>query len=334
MRKVLMLLLAVAVLATAAGAVVYRDYQNFIGQPLKLPQAGLTLNVQPGASIKTIAQDLQLRGVLDKPLYFEAYARIKHLARQIKVGEYALTAPLSSAQLLIMLTRGQVVQYSLTIVEGWTFRQMLGAIHNHSKLQPTLQGLNDTDIMARLGYPEQHPEGRFFPDTYLFPANTTDVQFLQRAYQAMTRQLAAAWTQRQENLPLQTPDDALILASIIEKETGQSSERREVAGVFIRRLRKNMLLQTDPTVIYGLGSTFDGNLRRRDLRKDTPYNTYTRKGLPPTPIALPGAASLLAAVDPAAGDTYYFVGKGDGTHIFSRTLREHNRAVRKYQLGQ
>jgi UPF0755 protein len=188
--------------------------------------------------------------------------------------------------------------------------------------------------MARLGYPGEHPEGRFFPDTYHFPNGTTDLDFLQRAYQTMQRRLQAAWEQRQPALILQSPYQALTLASIVEKETALASERAQVAGVFIRRLQKNMRLQTDPTVIYGLGAQFDGNLRRADLERDTPYNTYTRSGLPPTPIALPGAASLAAAVNPADGDALYFVAKGDGSHAFSDSLRQHNQAVQQYQLGQ
>ena len=209
---------------------------------------------------------------------------------------------------------------------------MMEAVRHHPKIQQTLEGLSDAEIMDRLGHPDENPEGRFFPDTYHFPRGTTDVVFLQRAYATMARRLDEAWRQRAPDLPLKTPYQALILASIIEKETGLPEERPAIAGVFIRRLRKGMRLQTDPTVIYGLGESCDGELRRRDLRRDTPYNTYVHKGLTPTPIALPGAGSLRAAVNPAPGDALYFVATGNGGHVFSNTLKEHNRAVRKYQL--
>ena len=331
MKRLLGVLLVLAVLLVV---LLYQDYQTFLDNPLTLPPQGLELSVAPGASITDIAHDLKAQHALDSSMYLRLYARLSQLAPRIQAGEYALPPGTTPRTLMTQLVAGRVIQHALTVVEGWTFRQMLAAVHEHDKLEHTLQGLDDAQIMAKLGQPDLHPEGRFFPDTYHFPAGTSDLAFLKRAFVTMEQRLAQIWKQRIPDLPLQDPYQALILASIIEKETGLASERRQVAGVFIRRLRKGMLLQTDPTVIYGLGESFDGNLRRRDLRKDTPYNTYTRPGLPPTPIALPGAGAIAAAVDPAPGDTLYFVASGDGGHVFSKTLNEHNRAVRRYQLNK
>lgn len=316
-----------------AGGVLYTDYRAFLGRPMAVPEAGIVLDVAPGSSITSIGKQLQDRGVLDSSLYLQVYARLTDRASRIKVGEYRIQPGTTPRDFLEQLIEGRIIQYALTIVEGWTFHQMLQAVAAHKKIANTLRGLDDAQIMSRLGHPREHPEGRFFPDTYFFPAGTTDFAFLKRAFQTMERRLRDAWEQRDPDLPLDTPYEVLILASIIEKETALPSERREIAGVLIRRLNKGMRLQVDPTVIYGLGEAFDGNIRREDLRRDTPYNTYTHKGLPPTPIALPGAESLLAAVKPAPGDTLYFVARGDGSHIFTRTLGEHNRAVQKYQLN-
>ena len=217
-------------------------------------------------------------------------------------------------------------------MEGWNFKQVLAAVSGHEALKHTLKGLTDGEIMARLGHPGEHPEGRFYPDTYKFPRGTTDAAFLERAYQSMSRLLAEEWGKRDPDLPLKTPYEALILASIVEKETGVADERSEIAGVFVRRLRKGMKLQTDPTVIYGMGDNFKGNIRRRDLKQDTPYNTYVHTGLPPTPISMPGSAAIRAVLHPAPGKSLYFVARGDGSHYFSKSLAEHNRAVRKFQL--
>lgn len=325
---------AVLAVGLLLGFALYADYRAFLGAPLNVPESGIEFTVAPGASIRSIAQQLAERGVVRSSLYLNIYARLSGQAARIKTGEYAIEAGTTPLQLMDKLIAGRVIQYALTVVEGWTFRQMLEAIHAHGKLDATLEGLSDQEIMARLGHTELHPEGRFFPDTYHFPVGTSDLEFLKRAFATMEKQLEQAWRQRVPDLPLQSAYEALILASIIEKETAVASERREIAGVFVRRLRKGMLLQTDPTVIYGLGASFDGNLRRSDLSADMPYNTYVRKGLPPTPIALPGAESIAAAVNPAPGDTLYFVAKGNGSHAFSKTLQEHNQAVRKYQLDQ
>ncbi len=231
------------------------------------------------------------------------------------------------------MIKGEVVQHSLTIIEGWNFRQMLAAMHAHEHLEHTLRGLSDEEIIAKLELPYPHPEGLFMPDTYRFTRGTTDLEFLHRAHRALMQTLDQAWAERAEGLPLKTPYEALILASIIEKETGIAEERPDIAGVFIRRLNKGMRLQTDPTVIYGMGENYKGNIRRRDLRTDTPYNTYTRHGLTPTPIALASAAAIHAAVNPAAGETLFFVATGsEGRHYFSKTLEEHNQAVYRYQI--
>jgi UPF0755 protein len=328
----LRLLLPVALIFGLALFLLYVDYRQFLDTPLEIPADGQILEVTPGMGISNIARHLQQQPGLSRPaFYLKAYARLNGLAPRLKAGEYALSPSMTPRVLIERIVAGQVIQYPLTVVEGWTFRQLRQALTGHPKLAQTLRELSDAEVMTRLDQPGEHPEGRFLPDTYHFPAGFTDEAFLRRALAAMDRRLAEVWRNRAPDLPLDDPYQALILASIIEKETGLPTERTEVAGVFVRRLRKGMLLQTDPTVIYGLDEDFDGNLRRRDLTTDTPYNTYTRKGLPPTPIALPGAAALHAAVNPADGDTLYFVADGQGGHVFSRTLNEHNRAVREYR---
>ncbi len=319
-------------LAGLAAFGLWRDYQAYLDTPLTLPDDGRVYLFEPGSHVGRLASDLADSGILRKPLYLRIHARQSGLAARLKAGEYRLMPGLTPRTLLDLLQSGQTVQYQLTLVEGWSFQQVRQAIAADPVLIQTLTDANGAQIMAALGYPDQHPEGRFFPDTYHFPRGTTDLDFLRRAHARMSQVLADAWAARDEGLPLKTPQQALILASIIEKETGSAGERAQIAGVFVRRLKRGMLLQTDPTVIYGLGDTFDGNLRRRDLRTDTPYNTYTRAGLPPTPICMPGRAAIEAALHPAAGRALYFVAKGDGSHQFSATLAEHNAAVRRYQL--
>ncbi|MFN2310134.1 MAG: endolytic transglycosylase MltG, partial [Gammaproteobacteria bacterium] len=308
------------------------DYRAFTRTPLALPAEGLVYELAPGRSLRALATDLEHRGVIDNARYLEWLARRKGVAARVQAGEYRIPAGTRPEAFLNLLVAGKVVQYSLTIIEGWTFQQMLAAVRAHPVLVQTLHDQTPQAIMAALGHPDEHPEGRFLPDTYHFPHGMTDRAFLARAHSALRQTLAREWSQRAEGLPLKTPEEALILASIIERETGVPEERATIAGVFVRRLQLGMRLQTDPTVIYGLGEAFDGNLRRRDLRSDTPYNTYTRFGLPPTPIALAGAAAIHAALHPADGDALYFVSKRDGSHQFSATLEEHNRAVRTYQL--
>ncbi len=318
---------ATLVIAALAGLWIHRYMQR----PIALA-AETTFVVEPGSGLRQVANQLHANGLVSEPEFFLWYSRLLGKAGNLRAGEYRVSPGTSPAGLLEQLVNGSVVMHSLTIVEGWTFAQMLAAMHAHPaiRVSPSFEG--GAALMSALGEPGLHPEGRFFPDTYRFPRGTRDVEIFRQAYKLMREKLALAWAQRQSDLPLAGPAEALILASVIEKETALDSERRQIAGVFVRRLRRGMRLQTDPTVIYGLGEAFDGNLRRRDLERDTPYNTYTRAGLPPTPIALPGEASLLAAVQPDDGEALYFVatGNGDGSHYFSASLDEHNKAVRRY----
>ena len=332
-RRILLLVLGALALATAlAAAWLWSDYQRFRKSALPFPPGGMVYELPAGGSTASLARDLETRGILKKPLYFRLLARQEGKARGLKAGEYLIPSGTTPLALLELLGSGRVIQYPLTLVEGWTFNQILATLRANDKIRHTLDSLEPTEIMASLGRPDSHPEGLFLPDTYHSPYGAEDFQVLRRAMQAMDRLLQAEWEKRARELPLATPYQALILASIVEKETGLSSERPEIAGVFVRRLRRGMKLQTDPTVIYGLGEAFDGNLRRGDLKKDTPYNSYVHKGLPPTPIAMPGRAAIEAVLHPADGDSLYFVAKGDGSHQFSETLAAHNRAVRKYQL--
>lgn len=308
------------------------DIRTFMVTPLNIPDDGYVHVITPDTTFKRFAYDLKRAGALEHPAYLIWQARWNDWSGKIKAGEYQFPPGITPERLLRQVIEGKVVQYSLTVVEGWTFRQLLDAIRNNGKLTQTLQGLDDAQIMERLGLAERHPEGLFYPDTYHFSRDTTDLEFLERMFRAMERRLMAEWEKRAADLPIQTPYEALILASIIEKETALPQERAEIAGVFSRRLKRGMPLQTDPTVIYGLGDAFDGNLRRRDLVAESPYNTYRIKGLPPTPIALPHGDSIHAALHPAEGNAIFFVSRGDGSHEFSATLAEHNDAVNKYQL--
>ncbi len=331
MRIVLISLFVLLLAAGAVGGGLWLEYERFKQTTVDLPEDEWLFEVPAGASMRKVVRRLTEAGVVDHPYYLLALAYETGDVFKLKVGEFALKSGVPPAELLGQLTSGRVVQYKFTIVEGLRFRDTVTAL---SADENNLVGLTDEEIMTRLGHPDQHPEGRFFPDTYLFPRGTTDLDVLKRAYQRLEAILKEEWDARQDGLPLKTPEEALILASIIEKETGLASERPQIAGVFIRRLRKGMKLQTDPTVIYGMGDAFDGNIRRSDLRADTPYNTYVHFGLTPTPIALVGREAINAAVNPEDGDALYFVATGKGGHYFSATLKEHNRAVRKYQLGQ
>ncbi len=314
-------------LAVAAGA-------WWLQHPLALRAPVVEVSVEPGASAQAVAQALADAGVQVHPVLLYGWIRLSGQGRQLKAGSYEISGRPTPRELVAKLVRGEVAQRSVTLLEGQTFSQWRALLRAAPHLRPDSAALSDAALMARLGRPGLHPEGRFFPDTYTYPKDSSDLALLKRALETMDQKLAAAWAMRAPDLPLRTPDEALILASIVEKETGRAAERAQIAGVFINRLRKGMLLQTDPTVIYGLGAAFDGNLRKRDLQTDTPYNTYTRAGLPPTPIAMPGQESLLAAVQPAQTDALYFVARGDGSSEFSATLEAHNRAVRRYQLGQ
>ncbi|MCK9532069.1 MAG: endolytic transglycosylase MltG [Gammaproteobacteria bacterium] len=333
MRVILFKLLGASLLAgSLVAGWFWLDYRNFATTPMELPEDGLEYVVEPGKGLAVIGRDLEGRGLLASSRYLIWMGRITGSTARIKAGTYQLTPGTTPEGLLKQLVEGKVAQFPLTLVEGWSFRQVLDALARHPRLKQTLTGLSDAEIMSRLGYPGVHPEGRFYPDTYRFPQGFTDVAFLQRAYRAMEERLAYEWERREEGLPYRSAYEGLIMASIVEKETGLASERPAIAGVFVRRLQKRMRLQTDPTVIYGLGLDFDGNLRRRDLENHTPYNTYRIRGLPPTPIAMPGGEALHAAFHPAPGNELYFVARGDGSHHFSATLEEHNAAVVKYQL--
>lgn len=283
--------------------------------------------------MSSIARDLYARDVVPDSFSLRTLARITGTATKIKAGEYQFKSGMSQRDILSAMVNGDQIRYSLLLVEGTTFSDFIESLSKHAKIEQTLTGLKAKEIMERLSYGDQHPEGLFFPDTYTFTAGTKDIDLLRQAYSRMQEELARAWEQRDPDLPYKNPQEALIMASIVEKETGRPEDRNRIAAVFVNRLRKGMRLQTDPTVIYGLGSQFDGNLRKRDLLRDTPYNSYTRRGLPPTPISLPGRDSIFATLHPASTNDLYFVARGDGTSQFSETLREHDRAVRKYQLG-
>ncbi len=296
--------------------------------------APVDLAIEPGTSVRGVAQAVSDTGLQVDPTLLYWWFRLSGQARQIKAGSYELAPDTTPRSVLRKLVRGEEALRSLTLVEGWNFRQVRQALASAENLKQEASSLGDEALMTALGAPGVHPEGRFFPDTYTYAKGSSDLALLKRAQRAMDKRLQTAWGLRSPDNPLKTPEQALILASIVEKETGRASDRPMVASVFSNRLRIGMPLQTDPTVIYGLGERYDGNLRKRDLQTDTPYNTYTRGGLPPTPIAMPGKASLLAALQPATSKALYFVARGDGSSQFSATLDEHNRAVNKYQRGQ
>jgi UPF0755 protein len=326
-------MLSLLLAALAAGAAAW-----WLNSPIRLNlPAGsqvLDLEIEPGTRAAQVAESIVASGADVNVDLLQLWFRASGQARQIKAGSYEMTLGSTPRSLLSMVVRGDQSLKSITLVEGWTFKQVRAALQKAELLAPDSIGLEPEMIMQKLGRPGIHPEGRFFPDTYSYAKGSSDLAVLKRAAKAMDKRLDAAWALRSADTPLKTRDDALILASIVEKETGKPTDRAQIAGVFTNRLRINMRLQTDPTVIYGLGDAFDGNLRKRDLLADTPYNTYTRGGLPPTPIAMPGKAALLAAVQPAPTKAFYFVAKGDGTSHFSATLDEHNRAVNKYIRNQ
>jgi UPF0755 protein len=326
---VLLGFLAAVVAAAAAG---YAAFERWLDRPLALGDTPATIEIPRGRPFSATVDELSTRGVIDHPAWLRAYARATGVDSRIRAGEYEIPPGTTPRTLLRLLESGRVVQHTLTIVEGWTFRTLRRALEQHPQLDNTLAGQDDAAVMGVLGEPDAPPEGLFFPDTYLFGKGTTDVEILRQARGRMRQQLEAAWKVRADGLPIETPYEALVLASIVEKETALAEERPRIAGVFVSRLRRKMLLQTDPTVIYGLGERFDGNLRRRDLESDTPYNTYTLPGLPPTPIALVGPQALRAALNPDVDGSLYFVSRGDGSHHFSRSYDEHRRAVRCYQL--
>ena len=333
MRAFKVLLVLIVVVSMAVGAFVFRDYSRFADTPMQLDAHEMVLDVKLGTSFRSIVRKIEKVGATDAPwLYWRALAHELGVLDGLRAGEYALTQNMTPRRLLKRMAAGDVIHHQFTIIEGWRFRELRVALARENRLETTIAGLSDSDVMERIGAPGIHPEGRFLPETYSFIRGQKDIDVLKRAYRAMQTQLAKRWAERDPQVPLGSAEELLILASIVEKETGQPSDRAQVAGVFARRLAMPMMLQTDPTVIYGVGEHFDGNLTRRHLETDTPYNTYTRMGLPPTPIALPGDAALLAAARPAAGDALYFVAKGNGATVFSSNLADHNRAVREYQL--
>ena len=307
------------------------SYQNALKDNLQIETDHIDYSVKSGSSFSAVIYDLANKKIIKHPRYLIWYARINGLSNKMKTGDYRLTMELTVQEFLDNIFNGKVIQFSLTIIEGWSFQQLINAIKQHPQIKDTVSKLSKSEIMIKLKI-DGHYEGQFLPDTYHFPKNIKDIDFLKRAYMSMQSILKREWDKREVGLIYKNSYEALIMASIIEKETGLASERQQISGVFLRRLDKGMRLQTDPTVIYGMGNNFKGNLRKRDLLYDTPYNTYRRHGLPPTPIALPGKDAIYAALHPAEGNTLYFVARGDGSHHFSSTLKEHNNAVIKYQL--
>ncbi|MGS1079723.1 endolytic transglycosylase MltG [Pseudoxanthomonas beigongshangi] len=332
-RNIVIVLILLLLAAAAGGAWLYQRYHGFADDPLTGLKGDQVIEVASGDAFGTVLRKLRAQGVNDgQNVEWQLLARELDVAGKLKVGEYALQPGTTPRDLLTRMRDGKTVQYRFTIVEGWNIRQLRNALKAATPLKQETSQLDDAALMKALGHAGQHPEGRFLPETYVYTRRETDLDVLKRAYAAMDKALASAWAERDPQAPLASPEEALILASIVEKETGIASERPAIAGVFARRLKIGMRLQTDPTVIYGLGSGYDGNIRKRDLLADTPYNTYTRTGLPPTPIAMPGVDALRAAVKPEAGDALYFVAVGDGSgkHVFSASLDQHNAAVARY----
>ena len=331
MRAVGLRLLGAALAAAALGvAWLVADVERFMETPMNVPAEGYLLLVEQGDTLSGIADRLAADSVLNRPRYLVGYARWHERDRRIQAGEYRVPRHATPARLLAMMERGDVVRHRVRIIEGWGWRRALAEIQSHPLVTVTIE--RPGEVARVLDLPTPDPEGWFLPATYDFRRGATDVTLLEMAHRAMVERLRTAWPERSRDLPYREPYEALILASIVEKETAVSEERARVAGVFVRRLQQGMRLQADPTVIYGLGESFDGNLTRRDLRRDSPYNTYRRAGLPPTPIALPGAAALHAALHPASGDELFFVATGEGRHVFSATFAEHRRAVEAWQL--
>lgn len=319
----------IAAIAFAMGAVYY-----WVNQPLSLPSPKIDILVPKGATPASIASQIKQAGIELNPFAFVLMARLTELDTKLKAGGYQLVRGDSPLKILRRMAQGDVTSRQVTIVEGWNWRQIRAVLAQHADLKQSIQGVTDKDLLTQIGVDVQYAEGLFFPDTYIFPIGTTDLEILQRAARAQQTILDRAWAERQDDLPLRTPYQALILASIVEKETGKASDRARIAGVFINRLRLNMPLQTDPTVIYGMGEAYNGRIRKKDLQTDHPWNTYTRGGLPVSPISSVGLASLQAALKPEKHDFLYFVAKGDGHSAFAKSLPEHNKNVSKYILGR
>ena len=331
MRKVVTSFLITLSVVVAIAVVGWNSLQSYLDAPLQLDQP-MVVQVEPGSSFRKVANNLAMQGVMEKPDWFAFFIRMKKVGHLLKAGEYQVEPGTSPRMLAAQLIEGKSIAYNFTIIEGSTFKQLRESLQSSEQLQQTLAGKSDAEIMAMLGAEGKHPEGMFLADTYQFHRGMSDLDLLQRAQRLLAEELDQAWQEKAEALPYRSAYEALIMASIVEKETAVSSERPVISGVFVRRLQKGMRLQTDPTVIYGMGDRYKGNIRRADLRRPTPYNTYTIDGLPPTPIAMVGREAIQASLNPEAGKALYFVAKGDGSHQFSATLREHNRAVREYQL--
>jgi len=328
----LLLMLVLAVALSVLAWIGWRDYHRFTQLALGSEHV---VHFERGMRLKDLAAQLRQDGVSAAPYWqWRLLAEQMRVSKSLKAGEYRISPEATPRALLQAIVDGRVVQYRITIIEGSRFSELRSSVAKHAQLEQTLGGLSDVQVLERIGATESHAEGLFLPDTYFFPRGFSDLDLLKRAYWAQKSLLDQAWQKRTKDLPLANAYQALTLASIIEKETGQSGERAEIGGVFVNRLRQGWRLQTDPTVIYGMGAAYDGNIRRTDLETDNPYNTYTRFGLPPTPIALPGKAAILAATQPLLTESMYFVARGDGSHVFSRTLDDHNAAVRRFQLGQ
>ena len=327
--KLAIALVAIAFVAMAVGAL---RVQSFLSTPLVVDEQGATFEIKPGTAFGEVSRQLEQAGIVSSADLLRLYARLTGKAGTVQAGEYRIESGTTPADLLHQFTSGSVALYSFTLIEGWNHRDLLVALRAHPQVAASMTDEDWPALLSELGADTRHPEGLFLPETYRFPKGTSDRALLTQAYEHMQAALAEEWPGRDATSPVQTPYEALVLASIVEKETARVDEREKIAGVFARRLSKRMRLQTDPTVIYGIGADFDGNLTRRDLRTDTPYNTYTRHGLPPTPIAMPGRAAVHAALHPATGDALYFVatGLGDGSHKFSETKDEHDAAVREY----
>ncbi|WP_372986418.1 endolytic transglycosylase MltG [Marinobacter sp.] len=333
LKKLLIVCVSLTVLAAAGtGLWVWQGLET-LEKPVNIEEPVL-FNVPAGTAFSRVAQQLETEGLVEKSLWLRLHGRLNPEQVRIKAGEYEFTDGMSARDMVEAMVAGDVKHWSIQFIEGWTFKDMRAALASAERLRQETADWSDEEVMAAMGAEGEHPEGRFFPDTYLFASSDSDLDLLKRSFNRMETVLAEEWKNREEGLPYDSPYEALIMASIVERETGVPHERDEVAGVFVRRLEKGMRLQTDPTVIYGMGDNYQGRIGSKDLRTYTPYNTYRIDGLPPTPIALPGQEAIHAALHPKDGDSLYFVARGDGTHKFSRTLAEHQKAVREFQLNR
>jgi len=332
LKKFFLSLLVLILISAGVAAWVWHQYETYMKSPIGIDNPIPSYIVERGRSFNGLLNDLEEQGVITQPVYLKVYARLHKLGNKIKAGEYYIAPSLTPLELLEKFVVGDSVQHSFTIVEGHTFQQLKQAFAKNDVLVQTLADKSDTEILDLIGAREVHLEGIFLAETYQLVRGTSDLDLLKRSYKALEAELTKAWEGKAKKLPYQSPYEALIMASIVEKETAVPAERPKIAGVFIKRMRIGMRLQTDPTVIYGMGDSYNGNIRRKDLRKPTPYNTYTIDGLPPTPIAMVGRDAIEAALNPDVGRALYFVARGDGSHYFSSSLKEHNRAVRDYQL--